>query len=163
MMQKLWMVLICGYLASVHLVEAQQANQTRLAEVAKRGQKVMPFDLDKTRHRFSKNNRGGIQQVFVLRDDDYEQIGLIRRHLKKITDDFQQGRFADPIKIHGHSMPGIKELQQAKPADLAIKYQYIKGGGQISYVSSHPPLIKAIHRWFDAQVSDHGRHAGHHQ
>ncbi|MFB4263080.1 hypothetical protein [Nonomuraea sp. GTA35] len=35
------------------------------------------------------------------------------------------------------------------------------GGAQITYTTSDASLIKALHAWFDAQVSDHGRHAEH--
>jgi hypothetical protein len=39
--------------------------QTRQGEVAARGAKVMPFDLDQTTHVFQKLDDGGLQKVVV--------------------------------------------------------------------------------------------------
>ena len=48
----------------------------RLDEVAQRGTHVMPFDLEKTIHVFSKTAEGGLQQVVVKGKSDTEQIRL---------------------------------------------------------------------------------------
>ncbi|MCO6434714.1 MAG: aspartate carbamoyltransferase, partial [Nitrosomonas nitrosa] len=45
------------------LYALEPANEQRLADVAERGVHVMPFDLEKTMHFFTKTTRGGIQQV----------------------------------------------------------------------------------------------------
>ncbi len=138
-----------------------QALQTkaRLDEVAQRGRHVMPFNLEQTTHIFSKTDQGGVQQVIVKDKANTEQIKLIREHLSKISHEFMQGDFSNPAKIHGDTMPGLAELKKAKPGDIKIDYKELADGGQITYSTSQPTLIAAIHQWFDAQLSDHARHA----
>jgi hypothetical protein len=131
----------------------------RLDEVAQRGAHVMPFDLEKTIHVFSKTPKGGIQQVVVKDKSDTEQIRLIRAHLSEISNDFKQRDFSKPARIHGEDMPGLVELKSAKPGQIKIEYAELPDGAQISYSTKSPKLINAIHQWFDAQLSDHARHA----
>ena len=61
-------------------------------------------------------------------------------------------------------MPGLNELKRAKPGEISIQYVAIDGGGQVSYSTANPVLVDALHKWFDAQLSDHGADAmeGHH-
>ncbi|MEQ1635469.1 MAG: hypothetical protein ABL903_02185 [Methylococcales bacterium] len=137
----------------------QQASETRLDEVAARGSHVMPFSLEKTTHVFSKTQTGGVQQVIVKDKANVEQIALIRQHLTKISHEFKQGDFSDPAKIHGDAMPGLAELKQAKQGDMQVDYQELPDGAQITYATQQQKLTAAIHQWFDAQLSDHARHA----
>ena len=147
----------------VHAVE--KADEQRLDEVAERGSHVMPFDLEKTTHIFTKTDTGGIQQVIAKDKSDTEQISLIRSHLSGITKEFKQGNFSNPEKIHGASMPGLAELKAAKSGQINIVYKELPDGAEITYSTHIEKLKLAIHRWFDAQLSDHARHAvpgGHH-
>lgn len=146
-----------GVATSVHAVG--KADEKRLDEVAERGAHIMPFDLEKTTHIFSKTAKGGLQQVIVKDKSDTEQIRLIRSHLSEIANDFRRGDFSAPARIHGESMPGLAELRAAKAGQLKIEYAELPDGAQISYSGRSPKLVKAIHRWFDAQLSDHARHA----
>lgn len=136
-----------------------QATEARLDEVAQRGSHVMPFNLEQTTHIFSKTDTGGVQQVIVKNKANNEQIKLIREHLSKISHEFMQGDFSNPAKIHGDTMPGLAELKKAKQGDIKIDYKELVDGGQITYSTDQPALISAIHQWFDAQLSDHARHA----
>ena len=115
----------------------------------------MPFSLERTLHIFAKTKSGGIQQVIVKDPSDTRQIMLIRGHLSKISKEFAQGSFSDPAKIHGNDMPGLAELEKARPDQIKIEYKEIPRGGQIAYSSGNPELVDAIHRWFDAQLADH--------
>jgi hypothetical protein len=56
-------------------------------------------------------------------------------------------------------MPGLAELQAAKPGQIAIAYRDILGGAELAYTTSDANLAAALHRWFDAQLSDHGADA----
>jgi len=141
----------------VHAVE--KASEQRLDAIAERGSHVMPFNLEQTTHVFSKTENGGIQQVIVKDPANAAQINLIRRHLTKISDEFKRGDFSNPAKIHGDAMPGLDELRKAQPNQISIVYQELADGAEIKYSSANPVLIKAIHQWFDAQLSDHARHA----
>jgi hypothetical protein len=129
----------------------------RQQEVAGRGVDVMPFDLERTTHVFSKTEDGGLQQV-VSDDDDPEQIALIQAHLQEEALRFQQGDFDDPAQIHGDNMPGLA-LLRAEYGEVEVVYTPLAEGAQITYRAEAPELITAIHLWFDAQLSDHGPHA----
>lgn len=136
----------------------------RQAEVAQRGTVVMPFDLNQTRHIFTKTPSGGVQQVVALNADDQAQIGLIRQHLKDIANRFSQGDFSGPAYIHGEAMPGLQALRKAQPGQWQVEYKDLANGAEVDYSSAQPELVRAIHAWFDAQLTDHGQHAmpGHH-
>lgn len=140
-----------------HAVE--KASEQRLDEVVQRGSHVMPFNLEQTTHIFSKTEKGGVQQVIVKDPANAEQIKLIREHLTKISHEFQQGDFSNPAKIHGDAMPGLDELRKSKPNQIDIVYKELPNGAEINYSTDIPVLINAIHQWFDAQLSDHARHA----
>lgn len=140
---------------------AQTLDQ-RQAEVARRGAHVMPFDLQRTQHIFSKTAKGGIQQVRVRDSSEQDQINLIRQHLSSIASAFSAGNYSGPMHIHGADMPGLALLRQAKPGDIRIDYQELTDGAQITYSSAQEKYVEAIHQWFDAQLSDHGHHASGH-
>jgi hypothetical protein len=135
--------------------------QTRQAEVAKRGAKVMPFDLEQTTHVFQKLDDGGLQKVIVKDPSNKKQIALIQSHLKEESEKFRKGNFSDPAKIHGEDMPGLAALKSgAKKID--VRYTALPDGAQIRYTAKDPKLVTALHQWFSAQLSDHGKHATHH-
>lgn len=142
---------------------AEPAPPERQAEVAARGAQVMPFELAATSHVFTKNRNGGLQQVLVRNPKDKEQLRLVRSHLREIAGRFQAGDFSAPTRIHGEAMPGLAELKQAKPGEITVHYRELRNGAQISYATSNPALVPVLHRWFDAQLSDHGpdAHEGH--
>jgi hypothetical protein len=127
------------------------------AQVVERGRSVMPFDINRTMHHFKKLPSGGVQQVLST-DGDAQQIALIRQHLKAEAVRFQQGNFSDPSSIHGPEMPGLSAMA-AGANRIDIRYSEMPQGAQITYASSDPTLITAIHAWFDAQVREHGHHA----
>ncbi|GII04381.1 hypothetical protein [Planobispora takensis] len=136
------------------------AGDARQREVADRGRTVMPFDLDRTTHRFTKAGDGGVQTVVADDPSDAGQIRLIREHLTEETARFGRGDFGDPASIHGSSMPGLRELS-AGYRDIEVAYAELPGGAELTYTTSDPALVTALHSWFDAQVDDHGEHAEH--
>jgi len=142
---------------SVHALES--ADEKRFDEVAERGTHVMPFDLEKTVHVFSKTPEGGIQQVIASDKSDSEQIQLVRAHLSEISAEFSKGDYSRPTHIHGQDMPGLDVLKAARPGQVKVEYLELPDGAQIHYSSQSSQLIDAIHQWFDAQLSDHARHA----
>jgi hypothetical protein len=137
-------------------VSAQTASPERIEEVAKGGAEVMPFDLKQTQHIFTQTETGGLQQVIVRDPANARQIELIRQHLKKISEEFGRGDFSDPARIHGKDMPGLAELRNAQPGKLRVHYRELPNGAGIDYSSDDPALIAAVHRWFDAQLAEHG-------
>ena len=133
----------------------------RQEEVAAWGPQVMPFDLEQTLHVFEKLDDGGLQKVTVKDPSNKEQIPLIQGHLEEEAEKFRRGDFSDPARIHGTNMPGLAELKSAA-GKIEVVYAPLADGARIRYTTKDPALVIAIHQWFDAQVSDHGRHASSH-
>lgn len=130
----------------------------RQADVAERGASVMPFDLDRTTHHFTKTDTGGIQTVVADDPAADGQIRLIQQHLNHEADRFRRGEFTDPARIHGGDMPGLAALHDSA-GKITIDYAATDDGARITYRTIDPALVAALHAWFDAQVSDHGHHA----
>ncbi len=151
--------ILIASLTSISPQAVEKASEKRLDEVAERGSHVMPFDLEKTTHVFSKTEQGGLQQVIVKDPKNSEQIKLIRQHLAKISAEFKKGDFSNPAKIHGKDMPGLKVLRNTKPEQISITYKELPNGAEINYVGKEAKVIEAIQQFFEAQLSDHARHA----
>lgn len=133
--------------------------QDRQQQVAERGATVMPFALAATTHVFTMSKDGGVQRVVAKSGGDTDQIRKVREHLHQIAAQFSRGDFSGPLKIHGAAMPGLAELRAAAPGKIAIEYRDHPSGAEIAYKSADPALVAALHRWFDAQLSDHGHDA----
>lgn len=142
---------------ATHMKMMEQAQ--RQAEVSKLGKDVMPFTLAATTHIFAKSETGGTQQVVAKAAGDEVQIKLIRDHLHEIQAQFLKGDFSGPTHIHGQAMPGLAELKSAKPGQIAIEYRDLKNGAELTYETSDAKIVAALHKWFDAQLSDHGKDA----
>jgi hypothetical protein len=135
---------------------AHAADAQRQAEVARRGADVMPFDLKATTHIFTKTEQGGAQRVVAKDVTDAVQTRLVREHLHEIQQQFLKGDFSGPAHIHGADMPGLAELKAAKPGTVSVAYADVQGGAELTYRTSDARLVAGLHRWFDAQLSDHG-------
>jgi hypothetical protein len=130
----------------------------RQATVHDMGSQVMPFDLSQTTHIFEMTESGGIQQVIAKDPNDSTQIAFIQQHIQHEVMMFSAGDFSDPMSLHGGDMPGVKELT-AGAAQIKIEYADLPNGAQITLTTQDINLITAIHRWFGAQLSDHGSDA----
>lgn len=141
------------------LLTAHAADRPRQAQVAKRGADVMPFELKATTHIFSKTDKGGTQRVVAKDVRDPVQMRLVRAHLHDIQQQFQKGDFSGPTYVHGADMPGLSELRLSKPGAIVVDYREVPGGAELNYRTNDAKLVTALHRWFDAQLSDHGADA----
>lgn len=137
---------------------ASPTHSGRQATVHEMGHHVMPFELSKTQHIFEMTDNGGVQEVIVKDPSDKEQIRLIQEHLQHLATEFRAGDFSTPASLHGADMPGLKELA-AGAARIKIEYAALPNGGQITFTTDDLHLVTAIHRWFGAQLSDHGADA----
>ena len=130
----------------------------RADHVHEMGATVMPFALEKATHIFEMNGRGGVQDVVAKEPGDTATIRLIRQHLRHEAELFRRGDFRDPASLHGPEMPGVQEL--AEGADrVRVEYQELPDGARIVFSTDDPALTTAVHRWFGAQLSDHGADA----
>ena len=143
--------------APVSLALARQAP-TPQAHVHSRAHEVMPFRISAVMHVFRMTETGGVMQV-VLRDpDDTSELAAIRRHLRHEASRFAAGDFADPSHLHGPSMPGLAELGRGA-ARLRVHYAEREDGAEIRFEADDIALVTAVHRWFGAQLSEHGADA----
>lgn len=140
------------------LAQQQHPDTARQAEVARRGGHVMPFDLRATTHVFTKTPSGGVQRVVAKDNAHGPQVALVRGHLRDIQQQFSRGDYSGPSHIHGHDMPGLAELR-ASPGKLSITYREVAAGAELEYRSGDPGIVATLHRWFDAQLADHGADA----
>ena len=153
-------LIISSVVVMVLFATAILPAQTRQEEVAVKGAKVMPFDLEQTTHVFQKLDDGGLQKVVAKDPSNKKQIALIQSHLKEESEKFRKGDFSDPAKIHGEDMPGLAQLKAGAPK-INVRYSALPDGAQIRYQAKDSKLVTAIHQWFSAQLSDHGDHATH--
>jgi len=137
-----------------------QSLQDRQTQVAERGAEVMPFDLDATTHRFEPTLTGLVETVVADDPADDEEIGLIRGHLAAEQERFEQGDYRDPAAIHGDDMPGLAQLEAGADA-VTLELDQVPDGARLTFTSDDLALIDALHRWGEAQTSDHGTHADH--
>jgi hypothetical protein len=132
-----------------------QTNQEHVHQMASG---VMPFDLSKTAHIFKMTESGGIERVVAKDPSAADQIALIRQHLQHEAANFQRGDYSDPAMLHGTAMPGLKELQIGAP-HIKVSYRSLPAGAEITFETADLHLLTALHRWFGAQLSEHGADA----
>jgi hypothetical protein len=146
-------------LTAIVLVSAPLwAQSTQQEHIHEMSQGVMPFDMSKTMHIFKMTEFGGVQRVVAKDANARDQIMLIQQHLQHETQRFQEGNFSDPATLHGMDMPGLKELQ-AGASRIKISYAALPNGAEIRFETSDLHLLTAVHRWFGAQLSEHGADA----
>lgn len=131
---------------------------SRQEQVARKGASVMPFDLDRTTHRFVPATDGLLEEVVSDAPTDAGQVRLIREHLNQEAGRFRRGDYADPASIHGSAMPGLKELS-AGASRIEITYTDRPDGAAVRFRTTDPALVGALRAWGAAQVTDHGEHA----
>ena len=137
---------------SVAIAETPQERVHRMSH------HVMPFDMSKTIHVFRMTEYGGVQQVLVRDQSEMDQIVLIRQHLRQEAERFRRGDYSDPTKLHGADMPGLAELH-ANFSEVMVSYSELPAGAQITFETKDLSMLTAIHRWFGAQLSEHGADA----
>lgn len=133
-------------------------GETRQDHVHHMAHRVMPFDISKTVHIFRMTEYGGVQQVIAKNPGASDQIALIRQHLRHEAGRFQLGDYGDPARLHGPEMPGLRELQ-AGASRINVSYSDLPAGAEITFTTNDLHLMTALHRWFGAQLSEHGADA----
>jgi hypothetical protein len=151
--------ILIGLTLYVGMTVAAADPTARQQEVAQKGSMVMPFDIHNSTHIFQKTAEGGLQQVVAKDPKDQDIVGAIRMHLSMEADHFRAGDYSDPMKIHGMDMPGVQYLSSVKPGQIIIAYHDLPNGAEVRYTGKDAETVAAIHKWFDAQLSDHGSDA----
>ena len=140
------------------LLAATALADTRQEHVHQMSGHVTPFDMTKTTHVFVMTERGGVQKVTAKDAHDGAQVALIRQHLHHEYENFSRGNYADPATLHGASMLGLAELQ-AGAGKITVRYSALPDGAELTFETRDLHLLTAIHRWFGAQLSEHGSDA----
>ena len=140
------------------LINGGVIAQTQQQHVHDMSHGVMPFDVAKAMHIFRMTESGGVERVVVKDKSDADQVLLIRQHLREEAGRFQQGDYSDPAMLHGANMPGLKELQFGAKR-VKVSYSELADGAEIAFKTTDLHLLTAIHRWFGAQLSEHGADA----
>jgi hypothetical protein len=150
----------CAIVLSLGLAcsSARPETETRQEHVHHLAHGVMPFDVSKVTHVFEMTDDGGVLRVIAKDLADAMQIGLVQEHLRVEAERFRQGDFSDPARLHGEDMPGLRELS-AGAAHVTVTYEALPDGAEIRFTTQDAHLVTAVHRWFGAQLSEHGADA----
>lgn len=132
--------------------------QTQQEHVHQMAHSVMPFDMERTLHIFEMTETGGVLQVIARDAGEKKQVAFIQQHLKHEAERFAHGDYGDPATLHGKNMPGLKDLQAGASA-IEVSYKALPLGAEITFSTKDLHLLTAIHRWFGAQLSEHGADA----
>ena len=122
--------------------------------VDRRGDRVMGFSHEKTKHSFRLHEDGGAVEVRANDAADAESIAAIRTHLREIAKDFTSGDFAKPKEIHARvpdGAPAMKELG----ARILYRYEELERGGRVRITTAEPRGVEAVHQFLRFQVEDH--------
>lgn len=111
------------------------------------GAPAAPFNHHNTTQVFQKNPSGGIQQVMAKDPNDKALVAAIRSYLEAEAQRFGNGDYSGPFK-------GVRYLKAVKPSQISIIYRNVPAGAAIDYVGADAAAVDAIHKWFDAQLSD---------
>lgn len=122
--------------------------------VAKRGDRVMGFDHEKTTHRFLLRPDGGAIEVIANAADDKESRDLIRKHLGHIAKMFAEGNFKAPMLIHDRTPPGVPVMKRLK-AEVEYRYEETERGGRVRLTTANEEALRAVHEFLRFQIEDH--------
>ncbi|HKS56463.1 MAG TPA: hypothetical protein VJS12_14320 [Steroidobacteraceae bacterium] len=132
--------------------------QTPQEHVHSSAHTVMAFDISKTLHIFRMTEEDGVQRVVIRDISSKVQVPLIQQHLQHEAERFQQGNYSDPGVLHGKDMPGLQQLE-ASGSKIKVSYAPLPDGAQIVFSTDDRHILTEIHRWFGAQLSEHGADA----
>jgi len=132
--------------------------QTTQDSVHHMSHSVMPFNMSKTVHIFTMTESGGVERIVTRDASASDQVALIQKHLKLEAEKFQRGDYSDPARLHGADMPGLKDLRKGA-SSIKVSYTRLSAGAEITFETTDVHLLTAIHRWFGAQLSQHGADA----
>src|SRR5690349_18366839 len=116
----LFLLMMAGDPATCPLHAQHTAAQHMAASaVDTRGDRVMGFSHETTKHSFRLFADGGAVKVLANDANDRDAIAAIRGHLQEIAREFAAGKFAKPEEIHARMPDGVDVM---KELDKAITY-----------------------------------------
>lgn len=131
-------------------MRAQKSGST----VDERGDHVMGFSHEKTKHTFRLLENGGAIEVRADDAADTGSIDAIRTHLQEIAKEFAAGTFAKPEEIHARMPDGVDAMKKLANA-IQYEYQEIERGALVRLTTSDAAGIEAVHQFLRFQIKDH--------
>ena len=122
--------------------------------VDQRGDRVMGFSHETTKHTFRLLDDGGAVEVRANSADDAKNIDAIRTHLKEIAGDFKAGNFTKPEEIHAGMPPGVDVMTKLGDA-IEYRYEELERGARVHIITKDKRGIDAVHAFLRFQISDH--------
>lgn len=132
-----------------HMKDAQHAH-----DVDSRGDHVMGFSHEKTKHTFRLMKDGGAIEVRANDAADAESVAQIRTHLKEIAKEFKDGVFAKPEAIHARTPDGVP-VMKSLGAKITYEYEELEGGARVRVRTNDANGVEAVHQFLRFQISDH--------
>jgi hypothetical protein len=124
------------------------------AAVDQRGDHVMGFDHEKTRHHFRLTAAGGAIEVEANDPKDTESRDAIRMHLSHIAAMFADGDFEAPMLIHEQVPPGVPVMKRLK-AEIRYALEPSDRGGRVVIATKNREAVDAIHEFLRFQIREH--------
>lgn len=128
--------------------------QSQDSSLNPRGEHVMGFSLDKTRHHFELTKTGGTIQVTANDPADTEIRDHIRMHLELIAKSFAAGDFDGPMKVHAEMPPGVLQMKKLK-SKISYRYEAIEQGGRVVIRTHDAGALSAVHDYLQYQIREH--------
>jgi hypothetical protein len=135
-------------------VPAANGQDHQHQETTRRGDAVMGFSHDKTRHQFRLRANGGEIEAVANDPADHESASQIRGHLRHVARMFSGGDFTAPILIHARNPPGA-DVMAARTRDITYTVEELPAGARIRMTTTVPEVLEAIHRFLRFQITDH--------
>jgi hypothetical protein len=126
----------------------------RSEDVVKRGEHVMGFSHEATKHHFRLFKDGGEIAVTAKDPNDKASIEQIRIHLGHIAKMFSSGNFKAPMLIHDTNAPGTATMIKLKE-QIRYEFSETERGARIRLVTATLETTDAVHAFLLFQIVDH--------
>ena len=141
-------------LALLILLATTQHCPDHANHVDQRGDKVMGFSHEKTRHAFRLFEDGGAIEVRANDPKDAESIASIRSHFKDIEKDFTAGVFTKPEEIHARTPDGAEVMKELR-TEIRYQYEELPEGARLRITTTNARAVEAVLAFLKFQIGDH--------
>ena len=129
-------------------------HSKHMAEMNKRGDRVMGFEQSKTTHHFRLFPDGGAIEVNANDPKDTPSRDQIQQHLTHIAKAFSEGDFVGPTEVHNQMPPGAQQMKERK-AKIEYTFENTENGGRVRIKSVDSKAVGAIHEFLRFQINEH--------
>lgn len=150
----LLMMMLAGDPATCPIHAQHMAAAAHQHGVDTRGDAVMGFSHEKTKHTFRLMKDGGAIEVRANEASDGESIAKIRTHLAEIANEFAAGTYVKPENIHGRMPDGVGVMQDLR-GEIRFTFEEIERGGRVRIATKNERAREAVHAFLRFQIEDH--------